>query len=79
MKNDRIRENLDVCLQDVHVSEALHNEMMHRVMAQEYIRRPMRPRKLIVAVAVILVLLVTTAAALTILEAIGHNFEEDEA
>ena len=75
MKNDRIRENLDVCLQDVHVSEALHNEMMHRVMAQEYIRRPMRPRKLIVAVAVILVLLVTTAAALTILELVRNEMQ----
>ena len=75
MKNDRIRENLDVCLQDVHVSEALHNEMMHRVMAHEYIRRPMRPRKLIVAVAVILVLLVTTAAALTILELVRNEMQ----
>ena len=75
MKNDRIRENLEVCLQDVHVSEALHNEVMHRVMAQEYIRRPMRPRKLIVAVAVILVLLVTTAAALTILELVRNEMQ----
>lgn len=75
MKNDRIRENLDVCLQGVDVSEALHNEMMHRVMAQEYIRRPMRPRKLIVAVAVILMLLVTTAAALTILELVRNEMQ----
>ena len=75
MKNDRIKENLDACLQEVHVSAALHNEMMHRAMAAEYIRRPMRPRKLIVAVAVILVLLVTTAAALTILELVRNEMQ----
>ena len=75
MKNDRIRENLDLCLRDVHVSAALHNEMMHRAMATEYSRRPMRPRKLIVALAVILVLLVTTAAALTILELVRNEMQ----
>lgn len=75
MKNDRIREKLDVCLQDVHVSAALHNEMMHRAMAAEHIRRPMRPRKLVVAVAVMLMLLVTTAAALTILELVRNEMQ----
>ncbi len=75
MKNNRIRENLDLCLQDVHVSAALHNEMMHRAMATEHSRRPMRPRKLIVVLAVILVLLVTTAAALTILELVRNEMQ----
>ena len=73
MKNDRIRENLNLCLQDVQVSDALHNEIMHRAFAP--VRRTSAPRKLVVAVAVILVLLVTTAAALTILELVRNDMQ----
>ncbi len=73
MKNDRIREKLDVCLQEVWVSGALHNEIMHR--ATVPVRRTAAPRKLVVAVALILALLMTTAAALTVLELVRNEMQ----
>lgn len=75
MKNDRIRENLDACLQDVRVSGVMHNAIMHRATAAAPVRRARRPRKLFAAVAVILMLLMTTAAALTILELVRDEMQ----
>lgn len=75
MKNDRIKANLDASLKDVHVSHALHDEIMHRATMPEPIRRVRLPRKLVVAVAVILMLLVTTAAAITILELVRNDMQ----
>ena len=68
MKTDRIRDNLDACLRDVRVSAALHNEIMCRAVVPSPGRRIHRPRKIIVAVAVIAVLLLTTAV-----EAVTHK------
>lgn len=75
MKNDRIRQNMDACLQDVQVSAALHNEILHRVTAPAPVRRMAAPRRLMAAVAVILMLLATTAAALTIAELVREKME----
>lgn len=75
MKNDRIRRNLDACLEEVRVTDALHAQIMHRVTAPEPLRRARRPSKLIVVIAVILMLLMTTAAAMTILELVRHDMQ----
>lgn len=75
MKNDRIRDNLDACLKDVHVSPALHDQIMHRATTPAPIRRMAAPRKLVAAIAVVLMLLATTAAAITILELVRNEMQ----
>lgn len=75
MKNDRIKDHLDVCLEDVRVSAALHNEMMYRVRGTEPARMSLRPKKFIVAMVVVLMLLVTTAAAITVVELVRRDME----
>lgn len=75
MKNDRIRDNLDACLKDVHVSSALHDQIMHRATTPAPVRRMAAPRRFVAAIAVVLMLLATTAAALTILELVRNEMQ----
>ncbi len=72
MKNDRIRANLDACLQDIHVSAALHNEIMYRAMTPPPVRRPAMPRRLIAA-ALAALLMLGTAAAISIAELVRRE------
>lgn len=75
MKNDRIRDNLDACLKDVHVSPALHDQIMHRATTPAPVRRMAAPRRFVAAIAVVLMLLATTAAAITILELVRKEMQ----
>lgn len=75
MKNDRIRDNLDACLKDVHVSSALHDQIMHRATTPAPVRRMAAPRRFVAAIAVVLMLLATTAAAITILELVRKEMQ----
>lgn len=75
MKHDRIRENLEVCLKDECVSAALHNEMIYRVKGTAPARISLRPKKFIAAMALVLILLVTTAAAITVVELVRREME----
>jgi len=75
MKNDRIKVNFDACLTDVHVSPVLHDKIMRSAVRLE--RQPLRAKshKLVVAIAMILALLMTTAAAITILELVRGEMQ----
>lgn len=75
MKHDRIRDSLDTCLREVTVSPALHNELRRKAMAPATVCRPAPARRLIAAIALVLMLLATTAAALTIAELVRSQME----
>lgn len=74
MKNDRIRENLDLCLQEVQVSGALHNEIINRATVPAPVRRLVMPRRMIAAVIAVLLML-GTAAAITVAELVRQEME----
>lgn len=75
MKNDRIREHLEICLDGVTVSPALHARMRRRIMENTPVRKTTAPRRILVVAALIVLLLVTTAAAITIAGLVRQDME----
>lgn len=75
MKNDRIREHLDICLDGVTVSPALHARIRRRITEDTPARRTTAPRRILVIAALIVLLLVTTAAAITIAGLVRQDME----
>ena len=75
MKNDRIREHLHMCLREVEVSPALHEHICRSTMERTAIRRMTAPKRMFAMAALIVMLLITTAAALTIAGLVRRDME----